>query len=242
MRVEPHPHFLFEAIACLLASGLYFHLRRRAGRAPFPPRTIFALVCGCLAGAWVGSKGVVLLAGLRDPAAGDWAALLTGGKSTIGAVLGGGLGIEVVKWGLRLRTQTGEFFVYPLAVGTAVARIGCFVTGLEDGTHGLPTGLPWAVDFGDGVPRHPAQLYEAVFVLLLAAGLHWRAARRGEVSAALFRQYVAGYLAYRFAAEFLKPRESLLLGLSITQVLCGLALGGLLAGWRKAPPAAPVAA
>jgi len=38
----------------------------------------------------------------------------------------------------------------PLAVGIAVGRIGCFLTGLDDHTYGLPTTLPWAVDFGDG--------------------------------------------------------------------------------------------
>ena len=95
---------VFEAIAYGCAVPLYFHLRRRAGRAPFPPETIFWLICGCLFGAWVGSKVVVLLASLRDPAAGiSWVRLLTSGKSTIGAILGGWAGIEFVKHRLRIQ-------------------------------------------------------------------------------------------------------------------------------------------
>ncbi len=227
----PDPHIAFEAIASVCATALYFHLRRRAGRAPFPWETIFWLICGCLFGAWVGSKFVVLLASLRDPAADiSWTRLLMSGKSTIGAILGGWAGIEFVKYRLQLRTQTGEFFVYPLAVGIAIARLGCFVTGLEDQTHGVATGLPWGVDFGDGVARHPTQLYEAAYVILLAIALHRHAAREPGDPATLFRKYLVGYLAFRLLVEFLKPREPLAFHLSVTQIVCALALIWLV--WR----------
>lgn len=233
------PHMVFEAIACSCAVALYFHLRRQAGRAPFPPETILWLICGCLFGAWLGSKIVVLLASLRDPAAGlSWVRLLTNGKSTIGAILGGWAGIELVKHRLRLRTQTGEFFVYPLAVGTAIARLGCFVTGLDDQTHGVATGLPWGVDYGDGVTRHPTQLYEAFYVIVLAVALHRHAARRPGDPATLFREYLAGYLAFRLLVEFVKPREPLALQLSVTQIVCALALFWLVGRhrlWRASP-------
>lgn len=239
LQLAPNPHMVFEAIAYGCAVPLYFHLRRRAGRAPFPPETIFWLICGCLFGAWLGSKLVVLLASLRDPAAGiSWERLLTSGKSTIGAILGGWAGIEFVKHRLQLRTQTGEFFVYPLAVGTAIARLGCFVTGLEDQTHGVATGLPWGVDYGDGVARHPAQLYEASYVIVLAVVLHCLAARGPAEPATLFRKYLVGYLAFRFLVEFLKPRELLALHLSVAQVVCALALICIVVRyrlWRASP-------
>ena len=150
-----------------------------------------------------------------------------------GAILGGWAGIELVKRRLQLGTQTGEFFVYPLAVGTAIARLGCFATGLEDQTHGLATGRPWGVDFGDGVARHPTQLYEVAFVLLLAVGLHRCAQRRGWEHGLLFRHYVTGYLTFRLAVEFLKPREVWLPGLSVTQVICAVAVAWL--WWRCSP-------
>ncbi len=239
LQIALNPHTVFEAIAYCCAVALYFHIRRRVGRAQFPPETIFWLICGCLFGAWVGSKVVVLLASLGDPAASiSWERLLTSGKSTIGAILGGWAGIECVKHRLQLRTQTGEFFVYPLAVGTAIARLGCFVTGLDDQTHGVATGLPWGVDFGDGVVRHPTQLYEAVYVIVLAVALHRNAAGGAGDSATLFRKYLAGYLAFRLLVEFLKPREPLALQLSVTQVICAMALvcvAGRYRLWQASP-------
>ena len=170
---------------------------------------------------------------MRDPAAGfSWVRLLTSGKSTIGAILGGWAGIEFVKHRLQLRTQTGEFFVYPLAVGTAIARLGCFVTGLDDQTHGVATGLPWGVDYGDGVSRHPTQLYEAIYVIVLAVALHRHAARGPDEPATLFRKYLVGYLVFRLLVEFLKPRELLALHLSVTQIVCALALIWLVGRYR----------
>ena len=44
----------------------------------------------------------------------------------------------------------------------------------EDRTHGVPTsgisGLPYGIDFGDGVPRHPVRLLEIAFLPLAVAG------------------------------------------------------------------------
>jgi len=64
-----------------------------------------------------------------------------------------------------------------LVMGIAIGRVGCFLTGLPDHTYGVHSSLPWAVDFGDG-PRHPTQLYEIAFVMLLGAAIFARS--RGE--------------------------------------------------------------
>ena len=61
--------------------------------------------------------------------------------------------------------STGAYFAPSLAIGIAIGRIGCFLSGLEDYTYGTPTTLPWGYDFGDGVLRHPVQLYEAAAYL-----------------------------------------------------------------------------
>ena len=89
---------------------------------------------------------------------------LVDGKSVVGALVGGAACRRVDQAAHRRHASaTGDVFAIPLVVGIAIGRIGCFLTGLDDNTHGLPTSLPWAVDFGDGVPRHPAQLYESPF-------------------------------------------------------------------------------
>ena len=68
--------------------------------------------------------------------------------------------------------------VWPIAVGLAIGRVGCFLAGLHDDTYGLPTALPWGVDFGDGTPRHPTQLYEIAVVLPLGWALRRAVATR----------------------------------------------------------------
>ena len=63
--------------------------------------------------------------------------------------------------------------VFPLLLGMALGRVGCHLAGLTDGTYGTATTLPWALDLGDGVARHPTNLYEIGFLLLLAGLLWW---------------------------------------------------------------------
>jgi prolipoprotein diacylglyceryltransferase len=135
--------------------------------------------------------------------------LWLGAKTIVGGLLGGWIGVEIVKRCLKIRHSTGDAFVFPLIVGIAVGRIGCFLSGLADHTYGLPTALPWGVDFGDGVARHPTQLYEIAFLLILGAalGLYHRRPRR---NGALFLLFMLGYLSWRLFIEFYKPRLLLL--------------------------------
>jgi prolipoprotein diacylglyceryltransferase len=39
--------------------------------------------------------------------------------------------------------------------------------GVYEETYGLPTTLPWGVNLGDNIPRHPVCLYEILFLILL---------------------------------------------------------------------------
>jgi phosphatidylglycerol:prolipoprotein diacylglycerol transferase len=56
-------------------------------------------------------------------------------------LIGGLVAVESTKWWLGVTTRTGDLFAIPLAAGTAIGRVGCFLTGLEDRTHGTPTTL-----------------------------------------------------------------------------------------------------
>src|SRR5207302_8689881 len=112
-----------------------------------------------------------------------------------GGLVGGFLAVEWIKRRLGVTRSTGDVFAIPLAVGIGIGRIGCFLTGLDDHTHGLPASLPWAVDYGDGIPRHPAQLYEIAFVWLLAlllAAVTRRLHREGDV----FRLFICAYMGF----------------------------------------------
>jgi prolipoprotein diacylglyceryltransferase len=132
------------------------------------------------------------------------------GRSIEGALGGGIIAIEILKARSGIRGSTGLRFVAPLAAAIAVGRIGCFLAGLDDMTYGTATTLPWGVDFGDGVTRHPVQLYEsvtmaaflAVFISLLQRG-NEAVLRTG------FYLFVGVYAGQRFVWEFLKPYGTL---------------------------------
>lgn len=237
MGLRVHPHPVFESLGYFVGARVYFAARRR-GKSPLPLEKNLWLLVGCVFGAWAGSK---LLAWAEMPrhylalARTDPAGLL-GGKTIVGGLLGGWAGIEFAKKRLGIAQSTGDAFVWPLALGTAIGRLGCFFTGLSDHTYGVATSLPWGVDFGDGVPRHPTQLYESGFVLALAAAIGIGTRGRELPDGARFRCYFAGYFAFRFLVEFVKPRDQLLPGLSAIQIasLAGMALA--LHSLRRLPP------
>jgi phosphatidylglycerol---prolipoprotein diacylglyceryl transferase len=162
-----HPHLFFESLAYLLAFATYLHLRREFGD-PIVLPLRWATLAAAVAGAALASK---VLYWLEDPRATlqniHNPAYLLGGKTIVGALIGGLITVELMKRYIGLHTSTGDLYAIPLASGIAVGRIGCFLTGLGDNTYGTATTLPWGVNFGDGIPRHPTQLYESVFLLLL---------------------------------------------------------------------------
>jgi len=162
-----HPHVFFETLAYFIAFGAYLLLRRRFGD-PISTPIRWALIAAAVAGAALGSK---LLFWLEDPQL-TWhnlhnPAYLVGGKTIVGALVFGLISVEIMKRYIGVRQSSGDLYAIPLAIGIAIGRIGCFLTGLSDNTYGIPTRLPWAVDFGDGIPRHPTQLYEIACLLAL---------------------------------------------------------------------------
>jgi phosphatidylglycerol:prolipoprotein diacylglycerol transferase len=98
------------------------------------------------------------------------------------------------------------------------------MAGLTDDTYGKPTQLPWGVDFGDGIARHPTQAYEILFVTALGWSLH-RLKSYAHRNGALFRYFMVAYLAWRVLVDFLKPKP-LIAGMNFIQWACvvGLAL------------------
>lgn len=162
-----HPHLFFEALSYFVAFGVFLFLRRRFGD-PLAIPLRWTVIAAAVAGAALGSK---LLFWLEDPQL-TWhnfhnPAYLMGGKTIVGALAFGLIAVELAKRYIGLRHSTGDLYAIPLALGIAIGRIGCFLTGLTDNTYGTPANLPWAINFGDGIPRHPTQLYEIAFLLLL---------------------------------------------------------------------------
>jgi prolipoprotein diacylglyceryltransferase len=137
--------------------------------------------------------------------------------------------VEIYKALRGIRRSTGGPFVASFSLGVVIGRFGCLFTGLPDDTFGTPTRVPWAVDLGDGVSRHPVELYEsaamAVFLALYLIGLARRAPwalRRG------FYVMCGWYGVQRFLWEFLKPYPKLIGPFNLFHLL---SLGLIAYGW-----------
>lgn len=202
-------HFLFELLGYVTGAIVYVRTRARRGDAISDPNRAIVL-SGAALGAAIGTRLLFVLcepSRLGDPAA--W----VGGKTVVGGLLGGLIGVETIKAIQGIRRSTGDLFVYPLLTAMCIGRIGCFLAGPIDKTAGLPTSLPWGIAIADGVKRHPVALYEIAFLIALGFALH-KVKREGD----RFRLFLASYLAFRLAVDFLKPEPPpLWLGLSAIQ-------------------------
>ena len=200
----PWAHYVFDVAAWLAAfatsrwqyrlwPGDLQRLARTTEPSYFLTLAVFAVL-----GAWVFGSANSLRAVIAAPS-----------HSIAGALAGGIAGVELWKWRHGIRQSTGGPFVLPLCVGIAVGRLGCFFAGLADYTYGVPTDRPWAVEIGDGVGRHPVQLYESAAMILFAIA-YVGARRRGADWARhhAFHAFVIVYAAQRFGWEFLKPYPS----------------------------------
>lgn len=218
-------HALFEWAGMAVGAAWWRQgLRRDLAAGPLQSGH-FAVLVGVLAGAAMGNKAVFLIE-RPDVALAWWQGhFLPLGQSIVGGLLGGLIGVELAKLLTHQTRSTGDAMVGPLALGIAVGRVGCFLAGLHDDTYGVATILPWGVDFGDGVPRHPTQLYEIGFLALLAASLQRMRPWLEGVPGLRFKLFLASYLAWRLVIDGLKPVPVAYgLGWSGIQWVCWLAL------------------
>ena len=224
-------HSLFDVLAWLAAALVAWSIRRTGWLAETMQFTLadnpgyfIALSLGAIAGALVfGSLNL------------DFAGRPVIGHSIAGALFGGIAAVESFKLATGIRGSTGLRLVAPLALGIAVGRWGCFFAGLPDYTFGVFTTLPWGVDFGDGLRRHPVQLYESVAMLaFLGVFLAGIAARAPLFRRHGFYLFVGWYGAQRFAWEFLKPYPTVLGPFNLFHLAClALATYSMVMLWRS---------
>ncbi|WP_336789885.1 prolipoprotein diacylglyceryl transferase [Paenibacillus sp. MMO-177] len=216
--VKLHPHAVFETLAYFIGFRVYLYTRSKD---KIPIVQGMWVIVGAIMGAAIGSK---LLYWLEDPSLTleNWNSYtyLMEGKTIVGGLLGGLIGVEWTKKRIGYSRSTGDDMALPLIVGMVIGRIGCFLTGLDDHTYGVATSWITGIDFGDGVLRHPTQLYEIAFLLLLGAFLfHWK--RKGNLpDGAIFQLFMTGYLLFRFVIDFIKPTPHFYLGLNNIQLAC----------------------
>lgn len=158
-----------------------------------------------------------------------------------GGLLGGVIAVLLWAWWRDfLRLALLDMAAPALALGYAIGRIGCQISG--DGDYGTASSLPWAMGYPDGavptapgVEVQPTPLYETLSMGLLALVL-WRL-RDAFRPGALFGLYLVGAGLERFLVEFARRNEAVLAGLTAAQLesLTLIVAGAiwLLVLWRR---------
>lgn len=213
-------------VAFLMAGwAIQLDLRGRGMKEEYAADIIFAAVIGGIVGAKI---WYVLLTR-------DWDALFRrGGFVWYGGFLGGVAGVLAMGWWRRVPARwTMQLTAAPLALGYALGRVGCF---LVNDDYGIPSNLPWAMKFPEGLPPttvanlqqmhvtfppdanplqvvavHPTQLYETA-LMLLAFALLWRWRGRRHAVGWLFGLYLVLAGTERFLVEIVRAKDDRLLG------------------------------
>ena len=227
---------MLVAVAGLVGLWLFDRERRRSG---LPDESADAAIAGVVGGL-AGAKLVWAIehAGWQGPFLD--LLLSRGGLSWYGGFAGGLIAGLALLHRRRIPIVPVLAAATPaLAVGHAIGRIGCFLVGDD---YGVPSDLPWAIDFPAGLPPtttpvHPTQLYEMAALLSVAWMLfRWRRQQRPD------RFVLGAYLiaagAVRFLIEFLRMRESLVGPFAVAHVLSLVAVAAgvsLIAGPKPRP-------
>lgn len=218
-------HAVFETIAFLLGFRYFIFLREKQGDSYSSSSRVWVII-GAIFGALIGSR---LIGSLERPQeillTNNLADYIYNNKTVVGGFLGGLFGVELTKKIIGEKKASGDLFVYPIILALIIGRIGCFSMGVYEETYGIETALPWGMNLGDGVLRHPATIYELIFLACLWIGLRQVQKKRLLENGALFKLFMIAYLTFRVCLDFIKPASFLFLGLTTIQLTC---LAGLI--------------
>jgi phosphatidylglycerol:prolipoprotein diacylglycerol transferase len=177
---------IFSAIA--YAAGFYvYYLEIK--RKQIPPEPLLKIMFGALLGGLIGSKlGSVLFVywGYFSQHMSHIFVPQIGGKTLVGGLIGGYLGVLVTKKIIKFNHSTGDLFAPALAIGIAIGRIGCFFNGCCYGINSFPT-----------------QLVESVFCFGLFVFL-WAKRKQVIKEGSLFMTFLLAYTFFRFWIEFFR--------------------------------------
>lgn len=251
---QPLPVRAYGFFLMLAFGAGLLYLQRVARGSALPPEGAVDLILGMLLVAVVCARLLYIV--LQWDSYGgnwrDWLRVWEGGLSFHGGLAGSIAWVAWYTWRHRLPFWwLADLSAPGVALGYAVARIGCFLNGC---CYGTPTDLPWGVCFADPPlsrhltpPSHPVQLY-ATLANLAIFGLLLGFLKRKRYDGQLFGLYLVFYSVYRFLAEGLrKGVTGEVLGLGLTEAQwASLAIAGvgfaLMAYLRGRAPASPTGA
>ncbi len=176
----------------------------------------------------VGGARLLYLISFASEVAADPLGAIFGGAGFVfyGGLIGGTLAVYIL-----LRRVKKPFWRYAdlvapaLAVGYAVGRIGCQLSG--DGDYGLPTALPWGFSYlhgvvptAPGVLVHPTPIYETLSALVIAwILLELQRSRLANRTGYIFGTYLALSAIARYGVEMLRIEPVVYAGLTEAQLI-----------------------
>jgi phosphatidylglycerol:prolipoprotein diacylglycerol transferase len=181
----------------------------------------YEMIFAGLAGGFIGAR-LYYMAQHWDSVRDDFFGNLFSGEGLVwyGGAIGGA--IAVLAWAHYrhfLTLALLDLAAPALAVGYAIGRIGCQLSG--DGDYGVSSNFPWAMAYPDGtVPTtdhvHPTPVYETLAMGLVAWFL-WNLRDRVRPSL-LFATYLVLAGTERFLVEFVRRNDNVLAGLTAPQL------------------------
>jgi phosphatidylglycerol---prolipoprotein diacylglyceryl transferase len=242
--VQPHLHigpatiqtfgicFAFAFAACGLLCA------RRLDELELPRDWAYETIFAALVGGLVGSRLDYVIENWHTAHRDLLGSLFSGsGLVWYGGVIGGALGVVLWAWrrsflGLRLL----DYVAPGLALGYAIGRIGCQVSG--DGDYGIGSHLPWAMAYPHGTkaidtPVQPTPIYETLAMGLIALAL-WRLRDRVRPGI-LFALWLVLSGAERILIETIRRNDPVVLDLSVPQLFSIVLVAFGLAWLARAP-------
>src|SRR3954471_21610897 len=204
---------------CLFAAGVL--LWKRLGELGKPRDWAYEMMFCAGVGGLVGSRLDFILENYDDVKDDLLGNIFSGsGLVWYGGAIGGAIAVLLWGWGRDfLGVALLDLCAPALALGYAIGRIGCQVSG--DGDYGKPWDGPWAMAYPDGavptdVKVHPTPVYETL-AMGLATWALWRA-RDAFRPGVLFACYLVMAGAERFLVEFLRRNDAVAAGLTAPQL------------------------
>jgi phosphatidylglycerol:prolipoprotein diacylglycerol transferase len=213
----------------------------------------YEIVFAALIGGVVGARGYYLIEHYSQVKHDILGSIFSGtGLVWYGGAIGGAIGVIAwMRWRRVLELQMLDMCATALALGYAIGRIGCQVSG--DGDYGISSSLPWAMGYphgtvptAPGVTVQPTPIYETVAMCLVAYGL-WKLRDRVRPGV-IFALYLILSGLERLLVEFVRRNSEVLAGLTAPQLesigllLIGLAWVGMLVRRGGVAALRPVAA
>jgi phosphatidylglycerol---prolipoprotein diacylglyceryl transferase len=204
--------FAFAFLACGLMAA------RRLKELGKPVDWAYEVVFFALVGGLIGARAYYLI---QHPSEFGLSGIFGGsGLVFYGGALGGAAGVLLWAWWRgMLNGYLLDMGGIGLAIGYAIGRIGCQLSG--DGDYGTHTSLPWGMAYPDGtVPTtdtvHPTPIYETV-TMGLVAWLLWRWRDRFKPGV-VFAFYLIFAGIERFLVEFIRRNDNAAVGLTAAQL------------------------